>query len=57
MFNPHYEYLKNLRLEHTFTDDELVSFWKKQIDVVIRKTSEFDKIYHTYKVGWSYVKI
>lgn len=55
MFNPQYEYLKNLRLEHTFTDDELISFWKKQIDVVIKKTSEFDKIYHTYKVGDNHI--
>lgn len=45
------QYLKKLRLENTFTDDELISFWKKQIDIVIKKTSDFDRTYHAYKAG------
>lgn len=50
-FNSSYEYLKKMRIEYTFTDDELISFWKKQTDVVIRKTSQFDRIYHAYRAG------
>ena len=48
-FNSQYDFLKKMRLEHTFTDNELILFWKKQIDIVIKKTSEFDKAYHAYK--------
>lgn len=51
LFNLQYSYLKKLRLENTFTDDELISFWKKQIDIVIKKTSDFDRTYHAYKAG------
>lgn len=46
-----YEYLKKTRIENIFTDNELISFWKRQIDIVIKKTSEFDRIYHAFKGG------
>lgn len=50
-YNSSYQYLKKMRLKYIFTDDELVSFWKEQIVIVIRKTSQFDKEYHSYKIG------
>lgn len=50
-YNSSYEYLKKMRLEYTFTDEELISFWKTQISIVVRKTSQFDKEYHSYKIG------
>lgn len=40
-----------MRLQYIFTDDELISFWKNQIAIVIRKTSQFDREYHSYKIG------
>lgn len=50
-FNTMYKYLKETRIKDIFTDEELVRFWKTQIDIVIKKTSEFDSIYHSYKNG------
>lgn len=49
--NLSYKSLKQMRLEDTFTDDELISFWKNQIEIVIKKTSQFDREYHAYKAG------
>lgn len=50
-YNSLYQYLKKMRLQYIFTDDELISFWKNQIAIVIRKTSQFDREYHSYKIG------
>lgn len=50
-YNSAYQHLKKMRLEYTFTDGELISFWKEQIATVVRKTSQFDREYHSYKVG------
>lgn len=55
-FNTMYKYLKETRIKNTFTDEELVQFWKKQVDIVIKRTSEFDSIYHSYKNGDILVK-
>lgn len=50
-YNSSYDILRKMRLEDIFADDELVSFWKKQIEVVVRKTSNFVRQYQTYKAG------
>ena len=50
-YNSSYEYLKKMRIEYTFTDDELITFWKDQISIVVRKTGQFDTRYHSYKAG------
>ena len=45
-FNTMYKYLKETRIKDIFTDEELVRFWKKQIYILIKKTSEFDSEEH-----------
>ncbi|MDD4370158.1 MAG: caspase family protein [Anaerostipes sp.] len=47
--NTLYDYYKADRIKNTYSDDELIMFWKEHVMKVNIKTGEFDKAYHAYK--------
>jgi Uncharacterized protein containing caspase domain len=42
---------KQTRLQYTFPDNELISFWKDTLNIILKKTSTFINTYNDYVAG------